>query len=91
MARAEASGFRFPKEMWVRMVYDYILAYHHRKLQPEQLLKTLIPLYYGRTASFFLETAEMNDEEAEAVVEDVCAEYERQKSYLVSNWQEGGK
>ncbi|MBE7415413.1 MAG: glycosyl transferase family 2 [Deltaproteobacteria bacterium] len=91
MARAEAASFRFPKEMWVRMVYDYILAYHERKLQPEQLLKTLIPLYYGRTASFFLETVDMNDEEAEAVVEEVSAEYERQKEYLVSNWREGVK
>jgi len=89
LSRADAASFRLPKETWVRIIYDYMLAYHHRKLPPEHLLKSLIPLYYGRTASFFLETAEMSDDEAEAVVEDVCAEYERQRDYLAGNWQGG--
>ena len=70
----------------MRAVYDSLLAYRHRKLPPEHLLKSLIPLYYGRTASFFLETADMSDEEAEGVVEEVAAEYEKLKSYLVTNW-----
>jgi len=86
MAREDAPLFRFPKEAWVRAVYDSLLAYHHRKLAPEHLLKSLIPLYYGRTASFFLETAEMSDEEAESVVEEVAAEYEKHKNYLTANW-----
>ncbi len=91
LSRVDADAFRFPKEKWVRIVYDYILAWHHRRLQPEHLLKSLIPLYHGRTASFFLETIDMSDEEAEEVVEEVCSEYERQKGYLAGNWQGGQK
>src|SRR3990170_4188865 len=86
LAKEEPASFRFPREAWVRVVYDSLLAYRHRKLPPEHLLKSLIPLYYGRTASFFLETADMSDEEAEGVVEEVAAEYEKLKSYLVTNW-----
>lgn len=86
IARQEPSAFRFPKEIWARAVYDCLLAHHHRKLPPEHLLKSFIPLYYGRTASFFFETAEMSDEEAEDVVEEVAAEYERLKSHLSDRW-----
>ncbi|OGP18733.1 MAG: glycosyl transferase family 2 [Deltaproteobacteria bacterium GWA2_55_10] len=86
LSHEEAASFRFPKETWVGIVYDYILAYHHKKLQAEHLLKSLIPLYHGRTASFFLETMDMGDDEAEQVVEDVAAEYENQKGYLAGNW-----
>lgn len=86
LSREDEHSFRFPMERWVRILYDYILAWHHRKLPPEHLLKSLIPLYHGRTASFFLDTIDMNDEEAEEVVEEVAAEYERQKGYLVGNW-----
>ncbi|CAG1064536.1 Glucosylglycerate synthase [uncultured bacterium] len=91
LAKEEAPAFRFPMETWVRSVYDSLLAYHHRKMPAEHLLGSLIPLYYGRTASFFLETAEMGDDEAEGVVEEVAAEYEKHKGYLTSNWQGGGK
>ncbi|HEY4706217.1 MAG TPA: glycosyl transferase family 2 [Thermodesulfobacteriota bacterium] len=91
LSREDAASFRFPKESWVRIVYDCILAFHHRRLQSEHLLKSLIPLYHGRTASFILETTEMNDEEAEQVVEDVAVEYENQKGYLADNWQGGGR
>lgn len=86
LARHDAPAFRFPKEAWVNAVYDCILAYHHKKMTTEHLLKSLIPLYYGRTASFFFETMEMSDEEAEEVVEDVAAEYERLKGRLLTRW-----
>lgn len=85
-ARQDAPSFRFPKEVWVGAVYDCLLAYHHRKMTGEHLLKSLIPLYYGRTASFFFETMEMSDEEAEAVVEEVAEVYEKHKGYLTSHW-----
>lgn len=90
LAKEDAPSFRLPKELWVRSVYDSLLAYHRRKLPAEHLLGSLIPLYYGRTASFFLETAEMDDEEAEGVVEEVAAEYERNKEYLSIHWQGRG-
>lgn len=80
------SDFRFPNEVWVRIVYDFLGAYHHRKLSPDHLLKSLLPLYYGKTASFFMEVADMTEEEAETAIEMLCLEYENQKEYLIRNW-----
>lgn len=86
ISREEQANFYFPKEVWVRIIYDYLLAYHHKKLPFEHLIKSLIPLYYGRTASFFMEVAEKSDDEAEDAIEDICREYEDQKNYLTGHW-----
>ncbi|MBI1910436.1 MAG: glycosyl transferase family 2 [Deltaproteobacteria bacterium] len=80
------ADFRFPKEIWIRIIYDYFHAFHNKKLSPDHLIKSLIPLYYGRTASFCLEVAEKTDDEAEEEIEKVCVEYEEQKNYLLSHW-----
>ncbi|MDO8427018.1 MAG: glycosyltransferase [Deltaproteobacteria bacterium] len=85
-SRKDTGGFRFPKELWARVVYDFMLASRHRRLPEEHLLRSLLPLYFGRTASFFLEVEDLSDDEAEDEVERVCMEYERQKGYLLERW-----
>ena len=45
-----------------------------------------MPLYYGRTASFFSDLAGMNHDEAEAAVEALAAEFEAQKGRFISTW-----
>lgn len=86
IASKEPPAFHFPDELWARVVYDCILAYRHKRLSSEHLLKSIIPLYFGRTASFFLDVEHKSDEEAEEAIEKLCAEYERCKAHLVGNW-----
>jgi glycosyltransferase involved in cell wall biosynthesis len=78
--------FRFPLGMWARVVYDYAVAYHKKKLPPQHLLKSLTPLYLGKTASFIREAERLDQGEAEAEIEKLCAEFERGKDYLVASW-----
>lgn len=79
--------FRFPLKLWTRIVYDYALAYHKKKLPPQHLIKSLVPLYLGKTASFVMEMAEMDQEGAEAEIEKLCMEFEANKEYLVNSWK----
>ncbi|MFH0872045.1 MAG: glycosyl transferase family 2, partial [bacterium] len=51
-----ASDFRFPMDLWVRVIYDMLLAYHYRIFYWRHLLKSLTPLYLGRMASLIIET-----------------------------------
>ncbi len=81
------SEFHFPIALWTRVVYDYAIAFHQRKLSPEHLIKSLTPLYLGKTASFILEAEHMDAHEAEAEIEKLCQEFESSKSYLVTNWK----
>jgi glucosylglycerate synthase len=78
--------FHLPDELWVRVVYDFARAYRRRALPGEQLLRSLVPLYLGRTASFVLETAESDADQVEGVILGLADEYVKQKGYLLQGW-----
>jgi glycosyltransferase involved in cell wall biosynthesis len=86
LANRPDRAFRFPLQLWTRVVYDYALAYHKRKLPLEHLLKSLTPLYLGKTASFVMEVEDMGQEEAEGEIEKLCREFEHNKEHLINNW-----
>jgi hypothetical protein len=86
LATTDAQPFRFPDPLWVLVVYDFALAYHRRVLPGEQLLRSLVPLYLGRTASFVAEMADAHADDVEAAVRGLAAEFERQKGYLRERW-----
>ena len=84
----ETSTFRFPTEIWARVMYDTCVAHHQRVLPVERLIAALVPLYFGRVGGHILETFGMHAEQAEAVVERQARAYELAKPYLVSRWVE---
>ncbi|HLB05864.1 MAG TPA: glycosyl transferase family 2, partial [Thermodesulfobacteriota bacterium] len=79
--------FRFPLKLWTRIIYDYAIAYHKKKLPPQHLIKSLVPLYLGKTASFVMEVTEMDQGGAEAEIEKLCMEFEENKEFLVKSWK----
>jgi hypothetical protein len=86
LAAADVRPFRFPDALWVRVVFDFALAYHRHALPGEQLLRSLVPLYLGRTASFVVEMAAADADQVEAAVRGLAGEFERQKGYLRERW-----
>ncbi len=79
-------GFRFPDSLWVRVVFDYALAYRRRALNREQLLRSLVPLYLGRIASFVTQNMDSGAEEVEAAIRTLADEFVREKGYLRERW-----
>ncbi|HUW51608.1 MAG TPA: cell wall biosynthesis glycosyltransferase [Sulfuricella sp.] len=79
--------FNFPLSLWTRVIYDYAIAFHQKKLPAEHLIKSLTPLYVGKTASFILAAEHMEAAEAEAEIEKLCMEFENHKNYLVTRWK----
>ncbi len=88
IAAAPAAPFRFPLGVWVRVIYDFAVAYRRRPLPSSQLLRSLVPLYLGRTASFVLETSDSTAASVEQVIRELADEYVAQKDYLVGRWTE---
>ncbi len=86
LAAAPSADFRFPDDLWARVVYAAALTYRARRMSREHLLKALTPLYLGRTAAFVLETQGLTTAEAERRVEQLCQAFESRKSYLVERW-----
>jgi len=86
-ADGDEEAFRFPDPVWVRVVYDFAVAYRRRALNREQLLRSLVPLYLGRTASFVLQNRTSGAEEVEAAIRTLADEFVVQKTYLRERWR----
>ena len=87
LAEAGERAFRFPDPLWVRIIHDFAIAYRRRALPREQLLRSLVPLYLGRTASFVRATSESGAAEVEATIQALADEFVRQKADLRERWQ----
>jgi len=79
--------FSFPHDLWARVVYDFALGYHFQVIYRDHLLRSLVPLYLGRTAAFVRETMAGGALETETWIERSCRAFEQQKAYLVARWQ----
>ncbi len=90
IASKTKKSYSFPNELWVKIIYDYIIFYHRFKnifmeMSLPSMLESMIPLYFGFTSSFVLKTKNMNNPEAEEEIENLCLEFEKLKPYLVEN------
>jgi len=47
----------------------------------------LVPVYFGRVASAFIENRDLTTERAEDSIERQAREFERMKPYLVNRWR----
>ncbi|MCK4353407.1 glycosyltransferase [candidate division WOR-3 bacterium] len=73
-------------ELWAKIVYDFAFIFNLWERNRHKLVDILTPLYFGRIASFILETKDMTNSEAEAVIEHQAVVFENLKSYLVKRW-----
>jgi hypothetical protein len=79
--------FQFPPRTWARVVSDFAVAYHERRLARDHLLRALTPLYLGRVAGFLRETQAGPPSRTAAVLEAVGLAFEAEKESLVTRWR----
>ena len=84
----DPSNFHFSAELWIRSLYDALVAFNRPGADRERLLAALTPLYFGRTAGFISDTLDMTTDQAERVIEDQARQFEELKPYLVARWRE---
>lgn len=90
MATLNHSEASFAPNMWARIVYDFAYSYLRWSRDRYKLVEIMTPIYYGRVASFIVETAAMTTDEADEVVEQQAEVFEEEKSYLLErlgNWE----
>ena len=68
----------------MRIVYGAAAGYARKSLPRETLIRSLMPLYLGKVATFVEETREAEAAEAEARLETLARVYESEKASLVS-------
>ncbi len=85
LSQLEGTAFRMPDTLWVRIVYDFLIAYRMRTLNRSHLLGALIPLYLAWVASHIHTIA--TGANPERHVEALAAAFEADKGYLVARWR----
>jgi hypothetical protein len=87
LAEMPADQFAMADDLWVNIVYDFLVAYHARSVNQMHLAGALVPLYMGWAASYVRRMAELTDEQTEAQVDALAATFETEKPYLMSRWR----
>ena len=87
LALAPDSSFRVSNDVWARIVYDFVLAYHQRTLHREHVLSAFAPLFAGWVSSFLSEMPGATLAESEARLDRMCLQFESEKPYLIARWR----
>ena len=83
----DTAAYRFPDPLWARVVYEFALGHHFGVVHRDHLLRSLVPLYLGRTAALVNATQAASAQATAAALERVGAAFERAKPYLVERWR----
>jgi len=76
----------FDAELWSKILYDFAYTYQQWQRNKRRLVDILTPLYFGRTKSYCQEVMNMSSSEAEQVVHDQAAIFEKNKPYLLKRF-----
>jgi hypothetical protein len=85
MANA-ATGYAFPDDVWARVLYDLVVMARDEPARVDGFVAALVPIYFGRVASFVIENRDLSTERAEEHIERQAREFERLKPYLMERW-----
>jgi glucosylglycerate synthase len=78
--------FYYPSDLWVRILYDYAVAYRYEAVPRQLLLDSLVPFYSSRMLSYINKTRTMETRECEEYLDAIFRIYEREKSHLITRW-----
>ena len=79
--------FRFPPELWARVVVDFAVAYQDRRVPRDHLLKALTPLYLGRVAAFLREAQAAPPQRVATILDTIGRAFEAEKEDLEARWR----
>jgi hypothetical protein len=87
IASLSDKDFRFPVEVWVKTVYDFAGGFNKAdEASRERIVESMTGLYFGRVASFVIESKDLKTYDAERLIEAQALKFEELKPYLIERW-----
>jgi hypothetical protein len=83
---ASPETFTVAPQLWARIVYDFILAFHLRTINRGHLLGAFTSLYLAWVASYLSSAGHATSASARLIAETVSA-FELEKPYLLARWR----
>jgi hypothetical protein len=87
LALLEADEFEFAPALWARVVVDFAVAHHERRLPRDHLLRALTPLYLGRVAAFLRGAWAASPRALAEVFEQIGRAFETEQEGLAARWR----
>lgn len=83
----DMAQFHFDAREWADMVLDFAVAYSRSGLDPDQVIDSMVPLYYGRTAGLVVRSRDMDNATFEQqIVQAQASLFESLKPELIARW-----
>lgn len=82
---------RLADEAWARIIYEAAAGWKTRALPAETLIRSLVPLYLGKVATFVAETRDASGDEAEERLSRLAEAFENGKDLLGALWAGQGR
>jgi hypothetical protein len=89
LASCDGRDFLIDDPLWVVLMYDLAVACHARIRERADLVRSALPLYMGRVASFVTEIADADAAAVETRIEQLCGAFESMKDHLRQHWARG--
>ena len=86
LSLAPPENFLMPADLWARVVYDFVLAYHLRTINRGHLLGALTPLYLAWVTSHLRRSAG-DAALSSRHVEETASAFSAEKPYVVARWR----
>ena len=86
-ARDEEIPHALAGEAWSRIVYDLLAAAARDAGRTDELVLSLVPLYFGRVAAFIHDARDMDTAGSERLVEEQAVAFEKTKPYLAERFR----
>jgi hypothetical protein len=83
----EPEDFEFRAGLWARVVMDFAVAHHERRLPRDHLLRSLTPLYLGRVAAFLRTAWAASGSNLTGVLDQIGRAFEAEKDDLGARWR----
>ena len=65
------AAFEFPLELWTRVALEYAVVYNEGEGDPDRVIDSLQPLFYGRAGTYVRQTMPLTPDEREEIVQGI--------------------
>ncbi len=73
--------FHISPTLWSHIIYDYIWAFRKKG---EEIIESLLPLYFGKVLSFVIQTKDMHTNDAEKLIIEQSDIFWKERDYLLN-------
>lgn len=88
LLKQQPGKLMFPQDLWVKIIYDFAAFYNSgcKNTVKNKSVLSLVPLYFGYTASFANLTSKASFAQAEQNIDNLVKRFLKHKPYLISQW-----